>query len=430
MKIVHLMVDYHPPNCYYLVMIHRLVTPKILAALQDTPVVTLVGARQTGKSTLTKWLASEKYSARYLTLDDAAVLAAATSNPHGFVDALEGPVILDEVQRAPDLFLAIKSSVDRNRKPGRFLLTGSANVLLLPRIADSLAGRMEILTLWPFSQRELEGKDGSVIDMLFANRLELRSPADKTGKVKLVERIIAGGFPEAVQRTEHGRRASWFGSFVTTILQRDIRELANIEGLTTLPRLLNLLATRIGSLLNFAELSNTASIPQTTLKRYMTLLETTYLTRLLPAWSSHFGKRLVKTPKLYLADTGLGAYLLGMNSSQLQANPTVFGHLLEAFVLAELVKQSGWSDTGCRLYHFRTHNGQEVDFVLERDDGAVVGVEVKSSASVDSGTFSGLKILSEACGAKFKRGIVLYTGREVVGFEKNMHAVPVETLWG
>ncbi len=409
-------------------MIRRQITRPLLEALNDTPVVLLTGARQTGKSTLVQWLAENKHKARYLTLDDAAVLAAATSNPQGFVEALDTPVVIDEVQRAPDLFLAIKAAVDRKRSPGGFLLTGSANVMLLPRVAESLAGRMEVLTLWPFSQSEIESRDECVIDRLFAPTFTYPRRSTET-KDRLIARVLAGGFPEATRRTMSQRRSAWFGSYITTILQRDVRELAHIEGLTALPHLLSLLATRSGTLLNFSELANSTTIPQTTLKRYMALLETTYLVYLLPAWSGNLGKRLIKTPKLFLSDSGLTAHLLGANAEQLSNNPTLFGHLLESFVLSELSKHAGWSEVSPKIYHFRTHASQEVDFVLEAPDGSVVAIEVKASATVDAGTFATLQMLMESMRKKFIRGVVFYTGREAIPFAKNLLALPVKTLW-
>jgi predicted AAA+ superfamily ATPase len=409
-------------------MIQRLITNKLLQALSDTPVVLLTGARQSGKSTLVRLMAENDHPARYLTLDDAAILGAATTNPQGFIDGLEGPVVLDEIQRAPGLFLAIKAAVDRKRTAGRFLMTGSANVLVLPRIADSLAGRIEVLPLWPFSQSEIEGTTDSVIDMFFAVKFQPQTNV-KDKRETLLMRVLAGGYPEAYQRTDPERRSAWFGSYITTILQRDIRELANIDGLTALPKLLSLLAARSGSLLNFAELSNSSAIPQTTLKRYMSLFETTYLLHLLPAWSTNLGKRVIKTPKVYLTDSGLTTHLLGMNMKQLESNTAMFGHLFEGFVLMELMKQSGWSKTKPGLYHFRTHAAQEVDFVLEAPDGSIIGIEVKTSAAIDADTFSGLRTLAEHAGKKFMRGIVLYSGREVVSFGKNMIAAPIEVLW-
>lgn len=396
-------------------------------ALADTPVVLIHGARQTGKSTLARAIAEGQPPRRYLTLDDAGVLSAATTDPQGFLAGLEGPVVLDEVQRAPGLFPAIKAAVDRDRTPGRFLLTGSANVLLLPRISESLAGRVQIVTLWPLSQGEIQDRPGGFIDAVLARRLAALPPAERGPA--LPERVARGGFPEPLTRKESDRRSGWFGAHLTTILQRDVRDLANIDGLTELPRLLKLLASRVSGLLNFADLSRGLSIPQTTLKRYFSLLETTFLVVLLPAWSASTGLRLTKSPKILLADTGLAADLLGLDGRRLAAEPAAMGPLLENFVALELLKQAGWSRTRVGLFHFRTANGRAVDIVLEDAAGRIVGIEVKSAATPSAGDFAGLHSLREAAGERFVRGVVLYGGQEAVAFGKDMHALPVRTLW-
>lgn len=325
---------------------------------------------------------------------------------------LDGPVVLDEVQFAPGLFPAIKAAVDRDRQPGRFLLTGSANVLELPKLSESLAGRMELLSLWPFSQGELEGTVESFVDRLFIVGEGAWSSELLGGVVDDIwPRIIRGGYPEVQKRAVARRRSAWFGSYITTILQRDVRELANIEGLSTLPRLLELLAARTGGLLNYSELSRSLSIPQTSLKRYFALLEATFLVRLLPPWSTNLGKRLVKSPKVFLLDTGLASYLVGASDPVALAGTALGGGLLENFVVMELTKQATWSKTAPKLFHFRTLEGKEVDVLLESPSGAIVGVEVKSSAFVGSADFRGLRSLEEAVGGKFVRGVVLYSGK-------------------
>ena len=406
-------------------MVRRNLSAELLAALSDTPVVLLHGARQSGKSTLVKWLTSEARPARYLTLDDAAVLAAARDNPTGFLAGLEGPVVLDEVQRAPELFLAMKAEVDRESQPGRFLLTGSANVLLLPRLAESLAGRIQILTLWPFSQGELVGRRENFIDAVFGKTIAGFGDADGSRP----GRILLGGYPAIHARPAEARRRAWFGSYVTTILQRDVRDLANIESLTILPRLLALLATRTGTLVNFADLSRSIAIPQTTLKRYWHLLETTFLIQTLPAWSANLGQRLVKSPKLYLVDTGLSGYLLGVDQARLTGDPMLLGPLLENFVVMELRKQLGWSRAQPQMFHFRLQAGQEVDIVLEDPSGNVVGIEVKAAGSAATADFKGLRSLAQLLGRRFRKGIVLYTGRESIPFGANLYALPVSALW-
>ncbi len=409
-------------------MFARHLAAEIAVAFQDTPVVFLNGARQTGKSTLARELIVQGERARYLTLDDAAALSAARDDPTGFIAGFDGPVVLDEVQRAPNLFLAMKAAVDRSRKPGRFLLTGSADVLLLPRVADSLAGRMEIFTLWPLSQGELTDVNESFVDLLFL-KSRPHPVRDEQDRRTLLARVLRGGYPVVQQRETEARRRAWFDSYITTILQRDIREISEIEDLTLLPRLLALLASRSCTLLNFADLSRSIAIPQTTLKRYFTLLETTFLVRLLNPWSVNIGKRIVKAPKVYLNDTGLMTHLLGLDHSRLQFDTAIVGPLLENFALMELRKQIAWSRTRPQIFHFRTHTGEEVDILLENAAGEIVGVEVKATASVGASDFKGLRVLAEAAGSRFRRGVVLYTGVETVPFAKNLHAMPISSLW-
>jgi predicted AAA+ superfamily ATPase len=400
----------------------------MLAALRDTPVVLLVGARQTGKSTLVQELATSTHPARYLTFDDAGVLAAARSDPAGFLAGLDGPVVLDEVQRVPELFLALKLTIDRNRQPGRFLLTGSANVLLLPRLAETLVGRMEVITLWPLSQGEIAGHTERFLDAVFTKTLPsfMSKPEEWAA---ILDRLLHGGYPEVLSRETEERRSAWFGSYVTTLLQRDVRELSNIEGLSTVPRLLSLLATRATALLNFSELSRSIAMPQSTLKRYLALLEMTFLLQPLPPWSSNVSKRLVKTPKLMLNDTGLLASLLALHQERLLTDRSLVGPLLENFVVMELYKQSAWSRIKPRIFHFRTQTGQEVDVVLEDSAGRIVGIEVKASAAVGSQDFKGLRALAEATGKRFQRGIVFYTGVEPLPFGPQLYALPLQALW-
>lgn len=409
-------------------MYRRHLSRALAAALADTPVVLLHGARQVGKTTLARFTAVPS-AYRYLTLDDPAVLGAAESDPDSFVTGLGGPVVIDEVQRVPDLFRAIKASVDRDRSPGRFLLTGSANVMLLPRAAESLAGRMEIITLWPLSQGEIEGRRETFINAVFsaqpARRLRTgeRSPP-------IAARIVRGGFPEAASRADDARRQAWFASYTTAVLQRDVRDVSRVENLGVLPRLLATLAARTSGILNAADISRSLGLPATTLARYMTLLEATFLVATVPAWTANLGLRLVKSPKLVVTDTGLGAALLGADRSRLAADPHLLGQLLESFVVMELRKQSGWSAPKVTIGHFRTHTGAEVDVVLEAADGRVVGIEVKAGAGVSAGDFRGLRVLAEQCGRKFVGGYVLHGGEEVVPFGKDLWAAPVSCLWG
>lgn len=331
------------------------------------------------------------------------------------------------MQRVPEIFLAIKSFVDKNRKAGKFILTGSANVLLLPKVSESLAGRIEILNLFPLSQCELSNANINLIDELFGNDLKPNNVLHK--KNNLANKVATGGFPEMLARKDRERQKAWFKSYITTILQRDVRDISNIEKLSELPRLLSLFAARAGTLLNFAELSRSAAIPQTTLKRYTSLLEAIFMINNLPAWSGNLSKRLIKTPKLYLNDTGLLSHLAGFEQEKVLSDALSWGRMLENFVLMELLKQSSWSKFNLSLYHYRSASGQEVDFIIERSDGKLVAVEVKATAKIAASDFIHIKSFAEETGMKFLRGIVFYTGREAIPFAKNMYALPVETLW-
>ncbi|MSP53343.1 MAG: ATP-binding protein [Gammaproteobacteria bacterium] len=408
----------------------RNMTEQTIAALADTRIVVINGARQTGKSTFVGELLAEDYAKEYLTLDDASTLSAAQNEPEAFLKLLETPAIIDEVQRAPELFLSLKKIVDKQRKPGQFLLTGSTNVLNLPKIADSLAGRMEIQTLWPLSQGEIAGHKEQVIDELFAEKIPLGKKSSKKGITPddLLNRILIGGYPEVVLRPTTERRSKWFESYLTAIIQRDIRDLANIDGLRDIPLLLQLLAERAGNLINFADVSRVCGISATTLKRYVNLLENVFLTVLLPAWFTNKEKRLIKTPKIFLNDTGLLCHLQKVDAQALENNRTLLGPILENFVFMELKKQSTWSKTQPQLYYFRSHSNQEVDFILEAPNGKTVAIEVKSSATIKADDFNGIKTFAEL-NTKCIAGIVLYTGEKTLAFGENLYAVPVNALW-
>ena len=400
------------------------------AALKDSPVVLINGARQVGKSTLASSLLGleidQDSANHYLTLDDATTLAAALADPLAFLKNLPAMVVIDEIQRAPELFIAIKQLVDRDRRPGRFLLTGSSNVLTLPKLADSLAGRMEVHTMWPLSQGEIIGHKEGFIDQCFSS-----SPLAKVKALNwdaLCERMQLGGYPEILQRSDSRRRNAWYRSYLTAIIERDIRELANIEGLRELPNLLQMLAARIGGLLNFSAISCVSKISNTTLKRYLALLEAVYILVELPAWYRNEEKRLVKSPKIYLNDTGLAMHLRGMDQGRLLDHNNA-GFIMENFVLMELKKQSAWSQTMPKLYHFRTASGKEVDIVLEAPDGRSVGIECKSTSAVKARDFAGLDELARLAGDKFHRGVVLYTGDQTLSFAANYVAAPISALW-
>ena len=399
----------------------------LLEAAADTPVVMVNGARQTGKSTLVKALFSGSSIPEYISFDNLALLNAALKDPQSFIEALPDSVIIDEIQRAPELMLPIKYSVDRNRHPGRFFLTGSANVLALPKVADNLVGRIEIHTLWPLSQGEIRGVRESFVDTIFGdNKLRL----DKSLKLpELIDLMSIGGYPDALKRETSTRRKNWFSDYITTLIERDVRDLRNIEQLTLMPKLLQLIASRSGGLLNYSDMARSLEMKLTTVKTYLALLELLFLVVPVQPWFGNIGKRLVKSPKIYLNDTGLLCHLLGCDARAIARDGSLLGTTYENFVLMELMKQISWSETSPGLYHFRTENGDEVDFVLEARDGRIVGIECKAN-SLARGASKGLHALKELTGKKFHRGIVLYVGSHIIGIDKNIEAVPVSALWG
>jgi predicted AAA+ superfamily ATPase len=409
-------------------MIERALAASLRAALEDTPAVFVAGARQTGKSTLVQAHARREGGWTYRTLDDLATLASARADPQGFVESLGDRVILDEVQRVPGLFLPIKAAIDRDRRPGRYLLTGSANVLALPRVSESLAGRMEVLTLWPLGQAEMERVDPAFIDACFQVRPD-RLRVEVAGREDLVHRMLRGGYPEVVGRRRDEARARWFDAYVTTLMQRDVRDLAAIEGIAELPRLLQTIAARTGGALNVADLGRTLGLNQMTLKRYLTLLRTLYLLVQLPPWFENLGKRLARSPKLYLNDSGLLAHLAGIDADGLARRPADLGPVAETFVVMDLMKMAPGSVARPSLFHFRTSAGQEVDVVLESRKRELVGVEVKAGATVTEADFKGLRALQGLVGARLKCGVVLHAGKEILPFGPRLWAAPIEALW-
>lgn len=409
-------------------MYKRNITPLLKEILADTPVLLLNGARQTGKTTLVQRLARERPDTQYVSLDEAEPLAAAKRDPAGFIAQFSQPVIIDEVQRAPEIFLPIKVAVDKERRPGKFLLTGSANVLMLPKLADSLAGRMEIATLWPLSQGELISVREDFVSAVFAPEFNVRQYAPLV-REELLDRMLLGGYPSALERASANARARWFAAYRTTLLERDIRDLSMVRGLTDFPRLFTALATRVSSLLNLADLSRSTAIQQDTLKRYYALLQALFLIVEVPAWSANLGKRLAKTPKLALNDTGLLGDLLAMERRRLNSDPLALGQMLENFVVMELRKQLTWSATRAQLFHFRDLKDHEVDIVLENRVGELVGIEVKATASPGPGDFSGLNRLREAAGQRFRRGVLLHGGTTATHFMNGLYALPLPALW-
>jgi len=410
------------------------VKPKLDAAMDDTPVVVIVGPRQCGKSTLAELLAGER-GARQVTLDDAGPRAAANADPTGFVEALELPVVIDEFQKAVELLPAIKSRVDRARSGGRqaagmFLLTGSANVWTSLRVSESLAGRAERLQLWPLSQGEILGSRETFIDAVLAGRVA-QIAAAPTGRRAVSRALVTGGYPEMLARQGPQRRARWLENYVQMILERDVRDLAaKAQQLDELPRLLGAAAARVSGLLEIANLASDTKLKRDTASRYLTLLELLFLLRRAPAWSRNLGQRLIKAPKLWFPDSGLASQLVGYDERRFESDETpLAGALFENFVASELTKQATWCEVDVRLYHLRTAGGSEVDLVIEARDGTIAGIESKLTASVSARDFNGLRHLRDRLGERFGAGIVMHTGPDTLPFGDRLWAVPISALW-
>jgi uncharacterized protein len=405
-------------------MYERFVERRTEEALSDTPVVLIVGPRRAGKTTLVRKMGDAGRT--YITLDDQTTLDAARSDPVGFIRGLD-QAIIDEIQRAPDLLLAIKKTVDEDYRPGRFLLTGSANVLTLPRVADSLAGRMETIHMLPLAHAEVTGKTPQFLERLFDGKLQ----GDEAAIIgdDLVKLVLIGGFPEAISRESERRRQDWARSYLTSVLTRDLRDIADIEKLTELPKFVRLLAEHSGQLVNYSQLGGSINVSHKTGQRYVALLEQVFLVSTLQPWYTNALKRIAKTPKLHFLDSGLLATTRGLTFDRVKANRGEFGALLETFVFSEVLKLMSGSDLRLTPYHFRDQQMHEVDIVLERDDGMIVGVEVKAAATVKSSDFAGLRTLAEACKNRFAFGVVLYDSTDVVPFGDRLAAAPLSCLW-
>lgn len=415
-------------------MFPRFLEPRVREILTDTPVLGLIGPRQSGKTTLAKRISEPDRT--YLTLDDPNLLAAARADPLGLIRDADR-VAIDEIQRAPGLMLAIKQSVDADRRPGRFLITGSANIITAPRMQESMAGRIEIVTLLPISYSERfapaavqVARGDRFLDRAFSAErdLDTNTLADTRTGAGLVEAVLTGGYPEAIARTSDRRRRDWFRAYARAIVERDMPDIAVVERGAQLPKFLEALALLNGQLVNLTDMGTRISVDRKTAERYLSLLEHLFIVERLRAWSRSGLQRLVKTPKLHFVDSGLAAALRGTRVDDIRADRTQFGPVLEASVLSELRKQAGWYDGHLRFSHFRDKDGAEVDVVIENESGQLLGIEVKASATVSAKDFVGLNRLRRVA-PEFVRGYVLYDGVQTLPFGDGLYAVPISALW-
>lgn len=403
----------------------RFVETRIREALKDTPVVALNGPRQSGKTTLAKLVAGDDRA--YFTLDDATVLEAARSDPTAFVRGLDRAII-DEVQRAPDLMLALKRSIDEDRRPGRFLITGSANLMTMKAARESLAGRMEVISLLPLAQAEvLEQGAPTFLTQAFAG--EVSASGKPVIGADLVSVVLAGGYPDVLARQNPARRRAWCRSYIDAIAKRDVRDISTIEKPNEIPNLIRVAAHHSARLLNITTIGNDLRLARKTVETYLDLLEQLFLVDRLEPWHRNDLSRLIKTPKLHFMDSALLAAASGVTEERIASDRGLFGPILETFVFAELQRLASWSDERLRFSHYRDKDQLEVDVVIESETGGMVGIEVKSSATVLSSDFRALRRLSDIAGKDFRAGIVLYDGDQAVSFGDNLHAAPISSLW-
>jgi predicted AAA+ superfamily ATPase len=399
-----------------------------LEALGDTRVVVVNGARQVGKSTLASLIATRADNARQLYLDDPATLAAAEEDPVAFIQH-DGLLMIDEIQRTPQLLLPIKHEVDRHPRAGRFLLTGSARLLGLRDLPDALPGRTETIELWPLSQGEIDSTPDGFVDHVFTHGADVTMSPSPLRKPDYVDRALRGGYPEAVRRDPGRRRNRFFDSYITDLVTRDVRQISDIERPAEMRRLLSVIGARMSGLAVVQSIAGDVGLPRVTLSRYLDLLELIFVIKRIPAWSSNLTRRAISTPKLIVTDSGLGGRLIGMSPERARDVTAPIGPLLENFAIGEVARQLTWANESVQLFHYRDRDQIEVDMVLEHASGEVIGLEVKAAETVRGDDFRGLRHLADRLGRRFRAGFVLYTGEQSLSFGERLRALPMSALW-
>lgn len=405
----------------------------VVRRMATEPVIILHGPRAVGKSTLLRVLAGQR-GRDVIDLDDLATRDAVRADPNLFVRS-ESPVFIDEFQHAPEILDAIKAELNRDGSPGRFVITGSTRYSTLPSAAQSLTGRVHRIDVRPLSQGEITEKDEDFALALMRNPESLVDPLpSQTRRDDYVERVLAGGFPMPLRRADAADRARWFDDYTRLVLERDVLDISRVRQRQQLPRLLRQLASQTGQVLNIAKAAAAIGLEKSTAENYVKLLEAVFLVEDLPAWGTTLGSRVAAAPKVHVVDSGLTARLLRLTARKLgeatASAVTEFGHLLETFVVGEICKQLDWLDEPTVRGHWRTHDGDEVDLVIERDDGKVVAVEVKAGSRVPGDAASALARLRRKLGGQFLGGLLLYTGERSYTLDDRIHVVPISRLWG
>jgi len=412
-------------------LVDRRIVEVALDRMRDEPVVLLEGPRTVGKSTALREIA-RRLGGEVLDLDDPATRDAVASDPSTMIQS-DRLICIDEYQHAPAVLDAIKARLNRSARPGQFVLTGSARHESLPAAAQALTGRLHRMTVYPLAQAELDATRPDLLGRLLAGSPASPSELSTTSRQDYLERLTRGGFPLALARHSEAARNRWFDDYVRLTLERDVRALSKVRQARALPALLERLAGQTAQVLNATAAAAAAGIDPHTARDYIRLLESVFLIQLLPAWGTTLTSRSANAPKIHVLDPGVTARLLRLTPDKLaRRDPTSLtqlGHLLETFVVAELLKEASWMDGIAGVGHWRTYDGVEVDLIIERDDGAVVAFEVKAAARVPGEDFRGLRKLREALGDAFLAGAVLYTGQRAYTFEDRLHTVPIDNLW-
>jgi predicted AAA+ superfamily ATPase len=406
----------------------RHATARVLEALTDTRIVTVEGPRQAGKSTLcTSVAVAERF--RSVTLDDPAVAAAASEDPTGFVAGLGERAFIDELQRVPDLVLALKAEVDRNPRPGRFLVSGSANLLLAPRIGDSLAGRVERVPLRPFTQAELARADAPRwLDDVWEGGEPPYIETEAVGRQAHAERIVAGGFPAITDRSARRRRA-WIDDYLAALVTRDVPDLVDIRRPDLLPILLRHLAAGSGSLIALRPIAQALSVDEKTVRSYVRLLELLHLVVAVPAWTPGTAGRAVRSARIFVEDAGLLAHLLDADAARIASDDTITGRAYETWVAMEVARLLPFTAAAPTMRHWRTHHGDEVDIVLENRRGQLIAIEIKAGATISRHDARAIKKLQGLTGERFLAGVVFCTCRQTSPLGSRIWATPIQALW-